>query len=332
MMKIFWSLLIAFLLTGCTQIKDKDVVSENKLAGNALGTTYHITYLGKPIDDIERNLDSLITDFNRALSTYQESSLISYFNANRVDNDGLFTIVDTARFTNMVQLSKDVVNATGGAFDPSAARLYQEYLIAKKESRPMNDSLVTFYLTHQGLGNISVSATNFTKRDSLIELNFNAIAKGYLVDEVCELLENNGTTDYLVEIGGETRVSGTNKNGDVWRIGLNQPDIDANQSDFFDILELQDIAIATSGNYQNYYKINDQIIGHTLDPRSGKPVINDLKSASILHSSCAVADAYATACMVLGLEKSKKLVQADSTLSAYFIYDSEGKLCGEFVK
>jgi thiamine biosynthesis lipoprotein len=114
-------------------------------------------------------------------------------------------------------------------------------------------------------------------------------------------------------------------------LGINVPRIDANPTDFFNALQIENKAMATSGNYQNYYTINGEIVGHTFDPRTGKAVISDLKSVSIIHNRCAVADAYATACMVLGLEKSKKIIAADSSLSAYFIYEENNELKGLFM-
>jgi thiamine biosynthesis lipoprotein len=115
-------------------------------------------------------------------------------------------------------------------------------------------------------------------------------------------------------------------------LGINTPLIDANPLDFFEVIELENQALATSGNYQNFYVVDGNLIGHTLDPRSGKPIINELRSASVFHESCAVADAYATACMTLGLEKSKKIVSSDSSLSAYFIYENDSTLQGVFVR
>ncbi len=128
------------------------------------------------------------------------------------------------------------------------------------------------------------------------------------------------------------RLKGKNAEGKLWQVGINVPLLEANPTDLFKVLELENIALATSGNYQNFYKVDDEVIGHTLDPRTGKPVLSDLKSVSIMHKNCAVADAYATACMVLGLEESKKLISADSSLAAYFIYDYGEELKGEFVE
>jgi thiamine biosynthesis lipoprotein len=204
---------------------------------------------------------------------------------------------------------------------------------AKKAEEYMQQDAVAYALAHMGIHNIVFDEGGLPyKLDSLVQLNFNAIAKGYLVDLLGDYLENKGVQHYMVEIGGEMRLGGNNREGKAWQVGINVPSIDARPTDLFEVLELENTALATSGNYQNFYKVEGEIVGHTLDPRSGKPVLSDLKSVSILHESCAVADAYATACMVLGYAASKELIQKDSTLSAYFIYEKGTALTGEYVQ
>jgi thiamine biosynthesis lipoprotein len=136
----------------------------------------------------------------------------------------------------------------------------------------------------------------------------------------------------MVEVGGEVVANGVNSLGEPWKVGINTPLIGADPLNFFEVVELKDQALATSGNYQNFYIVDNELIGHTIDPQSGKPIINELRSASVLHKSCAVADAYATAFMTLGFDESKQIIISDTSLSAFLIYEKDSVLQGVFVQ
>ena len=326
--------MILFLVSCSLGNKEK----EYKVVGNALGTTYHITYVGAPIDSISQKLDSIVFSMNHALSTYTKRSLLASFNENNADlwenpDDAKYFMSDMQHFVKMVSLSNGINNGCSGAFDPSAKLLFDEYARAKKAEEYMDSTAVSYAMLHKGMQNIQFDENGFPyKLDSFIQLNFNAIAKGYLVDIIGDYLYANGISQYMVEVGGEMKLKGQNAAGDSWKIGINVPLLEARSDDYFTILQLENTALATSGNYQNFYVVEGKLIGHTLDPRTGKPVINNLKSASILHDDCAVADAYATACMVLGLEESVKIIEQDSTLSAYLIYEEANELKGLYVE
>lgn len=328
-------LILAFSLLACSPSKTKDT---HKIAGNAIGTVFHITYIGTERKDLVEKVDSIVYTLNRSLSTYQQTSFISSFNMNNetvwqeAHGAGYFE-TDMRHFLRMVNSSKIICEQTQGAFDPSAKLLYDEYAKAKKQHRLMDDSAVLFALNHKGMHTIQFDIKGFPyKLDSLVQLNFNAIAKGYLVDLIADYLSQIGVANYMVEVGGEMRIKGKNAKGELWKVGINLPQVGAKPTELFNVLELQDCALATSGNYENFYTVNGKIIGHTLDPRYGSHVITNLKSVSVLHQQCAVADAYATACMVLGQDESRKLIAQDSSLSAYFIFDNGHGLEGEFVE
>ena len=327
-----------FMLVGFVACQQERTVQQNRVSGNALGTTYNIVYLSSAVDNIRQKIDSIVFVMNHSLSTYQNNSLISAFNTNCFNRWSDSTerkhfANDMFHFTEMVSLSKKISNKTVGAFDPSAKLLFDEYVRAKTVEEVMNTEAVTYALAHKGIEKVLFNEQGAPyKLDSLMQLNFNAIAKGYLVDIIGTYLTSQGVNDYLVEVGGEMRLKGQNAEGVSWKVGINVPLLEANSSDFFKVLDLEDIALATSGNYQDFYLIDGELVGHTLDPRDGNPVISKLKSASILHKECAVADAYATAAMVLGLEESRKIVEQDSTLSAFFIYENGTELTGEFVE
>lgn len=311
-----------------------------KAEGNALGTTYHITYGKAPVDSLIQKIDSIVFAVNHGLSTYQKNSLISSFNSNSGEmwkdpKEVVHFENDMQHFVEMVSLSKTISNETAGAFDPTAAALFDLYSKAKKEGELMDSVLIQACIRNQGMQKIQFDDEGFPyKLDSfpLLQLNFNAIAKGYLVDLIADYMTSKGVANYMVEVGGEMRVKGKNAEGKSWQVGINVPLIEAKNDDFFKILELENVSLATSGNYQNFYMVDGKLIGHTIDPRTGKPIVSKLKSATVLHDFCAVADAYATACMVLGLEESTKIIEQNKSLSAFFIYEEGEELKGVYVE
>ena len=316
----------------------KTSVEEHKLEGDALGTTYHISYFGEEIDHLKADIDSILIGFNHALSTYQSNSLVSAFNSNSNElwqdpENAKYFYDDMQYFMKMMVMSHEVWEKTNGAFDPSAAILFELYNKAKKERLVMDSIEVYTALLHTGLNKIIPSPNGFPmKKDSLVQVNFNAIAKGYLVDVIAEFISSKGIESFLVEVGGEVRCGEVKPNNEKWKLGINKPTVNAKPSEIFEVIELNNQAMATSGNYQNFYYIKDSLVGHTLDPRTGFPILSDLKSATIIHNSCAIADAYATACMVLGYNEAQKLIKSDSSLTGYFIREENGELIGSFVK
>jgi len=158
-------------------------------------------------------------------------------------------------------------------------------------------------------------------------LDFSAIAKGYGVDLVCEYIESMGITSYFVDIGGEVRAKGVKPKGQNWIVGVNKPEESAsiNEEELF--LKIEDYAVATSGNYRNFYEENGQKYSHTINPFTGLTERSNLLSATIIHRNCANADAMATACMVRGIEKSKELLSREADYEGLLIYvNEEGKI------
>lgn len=315
---------------GCGPSTNKKV-DEHKLEGNALGTTYHITYLGEEIPNLQNSIDSILVEFNYGVSTYDTNSFISHYN-----NLKPLRIIDLKPgyqyLGKMITLSQPIVEATYGAFDPSAAKLFSLYDASKRGNRLMDRDQVFIALNDKGLKHIEFGSDSLMRNVHGKQMNFNAIAKGYFVDLLASFIEINHISNYMVEVGGEVHCSGKSGSGEPWKIGINRPVVEADPSDYFEVIALSDMSMATSGNYKNFYEVDGKVIGHTLDPRTGQPVISSLKSATIIHKDCAVADAYATACMVLGLEASITLIEKDSSLSGYFIYQVDDKLVGLHVR
>jgi thiamine biosynthesis lipoprotein len=175
-----------------------------------------------------------------------------------------------------------------------------------------------------GMKNVELKDGMIVKSDPRIMLDFNAIAQGYSVDVICGFLDEKGIKSFLVEIGGEVRVKGT-KGGEMWRIGIDKP-VDDNMSpgsDLEAIIQIKDRSLATSGNYRKFYVENGIKYSHTIDPKTGYPAKNQLLSATILASDCATADGIATACMVMGKEKSIEFLDLHPEYDAFLIYSDD---------
>jgi thiamine biosynthesis lipoprotein len=167
---------------------------------------------------------------------------------------------------------------------------------------------------------IRIDGNRIIKENPETQLNFNAVAKGYCVDLVVAFLILKGLENFLVDIGGELSVHGKRTPNKKWRVGIQKPTENKEDAIFAEeIIELQDIAIATSGNYRNYIEINGKRYGHTINPHTGYPEMNDLLSVTVLASTCALADAYATAFMVMGVQKAQAFATQRPDIETYFI-------------
>ncbi len=297
MKKILVLILITLSLAACRHSEYR------RAAGAAWGTMYHITYRS------DRDLaDSVVAEMRRvelSLSAFEPASTISHINrgeTNRVDS--MFAEVFTA--------SKLVARISEGAFDPTVAPLVNLWGFGyrKGEEEPPAQARVEEARAKVGILDCSLDGFTLIKKHTDTEFDFSAVAKGYGVDRVAAMLRRNGVADYMVEIGGEVAAAGMNSRGTPWRIAVEAP-TDDEYADPVTTVELRDCAIATSGNYRNYRELTpDSVIGHTIDPRSGYPAISSTLSATVEAPSCMLADALATACMVLSPQKA--LALADS--------------------
>ena len=330
--RISGAFFVLLLLASCSSPEWKT------LQGEAIGTTYTIQYLADGESEFTaEEMDSLVLWMNHALSTYQKNSLISSFNSNdnsmwQNSEELKFFEPDMKHLINMLVLSATIYEATDNAFDPTAEYLYSLWNEAKTNGTIPDSAQIKEALKHQGFDLLKKDPNGFPFKDDVkLMLNFNAIAKGYLVDEIGDYLRAKNISNFMIEIGGEVAVSGLNPAGKQWTLGINTPTANSAPTDVFKAIELDNQCMATSGNYRNFYEVEGKVLGHTIDPRTGWPVNNNLKSATVIHKYCAVADAYATACMVLGLEKAKEKIEADSSLSAYFIYEEHDELKGIYI-
>ena len=284
--------------------------------GTIFGTLYHAKYLCDKnlIADIEAELQEV----DASLSMFNPQSTISRINRGETDE------VDEM-LGEVLGLSFTINSATDGAFDPTVAPLVNAWGFGFKSGQLPDSLQVDSLRALVGLSGIHLQNGRLTKDNPLSILDFSAIAKGYGVDRVAQVLRNHGIRNFMVEIGGEVVTEGVNEKGEPWRIGINKPDDDSTSTN----TELQDViafsgkAIATSGNYRNYYISNGRKIAHTINPQTGYPAQQDILSSTVMAPSCAEADAFATAFMVLGLEKAKQVLKRQPQLQAYFIYSDE---------
>jgi thiamine biosynthesis lipoprotein len=317
------------LLAGCVSNKSSTEYWDT-FTGDVFGTTYHITVqqTGEYTHlDLQHGIDSVLEEVNQVFSTYDSSTFLSAFNDNRLDeyaqkHENFKN--QLSHFRTVWEVSQEVHQKTNGAFDPTAGPLFKAWGFAE-ERHKQSPPEISELLGLTGMNKVIVELDTLYKTDSLVELNFNAVAKGYGVDAVGQFLTHQGMLNYMVEIGGEVRTKGVNREDTCWQIGINSPDEGMVSNSVFAVIELCGTSLATSGNYRNFYFDSaGQVIGHTIDPSSGYPVIHSLKSASVIANNCATADAYATAFMVLGKEKSLRILERDSTIHGFLIFEKEG--------
>jgi len=309
---LLFLLLPALLFNACSH---GDKTPEfTSFRGTVFGTYYTISYYADDARDLMPAIDSLFGVFNQSLSYYEKNSLISRINRNETDSvDDLFRLV--------FERSKQIAAETDGAFDATVSPLVNAWGFGFSKRSDITPELIDSLLQFTGYQKARLEGNRLVKEDQRIQFDFNAIAKGYAADVVGQFLESKGINIYLVEIGGDLVVKGVKPGGNKWRIGLENPaqDIFSEQQwDYY--VEIEDIGLATSGNYRRYYEIDGQRYAHTIDPKSGYPTRHSLLSASVFAPDGMSADAYATAFMVMGLEKAIEFVEARDDLEAFFIY------------
>lgn len=335
-----WPLLILLIVGTVYIFRTQNAGKENAMGhpwsyaekqtseGAVFGTVYHITYQSEM--DLQQGIDSVLQAVDNSLSPFNEHSVITAIN-NNVDMS-----VDQM-FTEVFRLSLEVAATTGGAFDITVAPLVNLWGFGFKNMDKVSDEKVDSLLEYVGLDKVRlvgekddtarVCRYKIQKDKPQTMLDCSAIAKGYGVDAVGKYLEDNGITNYMVEIGGEIRVRGVNPQGNLWRIGINKPDDDLKgvSTEIEEVLQVTQLSMATSGNYRNFYEKDGKRYAHTIDPRTGFPVQHSLLSSTVLAQDCAKADAYATAFMVLGMDEAKKVLAKHTELMAFFIYtDKDG--------
>ena len=290
-------------------------------AGKTMGSYYKITYFDPQGRNLQSSIDSFLLVFNNSTSTYLTESTISTF------NKGTKLTTQDAFLLPLLKASKKIYQETDGHFDPTIMPLVNHWGFGYEQKKSVSQSSVDSLLNLVDFNKIafqSLSKSQYIlqKEQKAMQLDFSAIAKGYGVDLIGELLEKRGISAYLIDIGGEMRAAGNKPDGTAWKVAIAEPVEDSNQQQAG--LLLKNRSLASSGNYRNFYVKDGKKLVHTINPKTGYPEISNLLSASIVANTCMEADAYATACMVMGLEKAKVFVLGKKDLEALFIYGDEG--------
>ncbi len=295
--------------------------SYHVLEGFAMGTTYRIVYDKSNSDSVSSAIAGLFARIDSSLSIYNPQSIIAKVNQNE-------PVAVDSFFKSVFVLSQEVWSATRGAFDISASPLFDAWGFGAKNRETMTPAKVDSLKEIVGMERVWLEGDYVRKEDPRITLSANAIAKGFGTDVIADYLEQAGAENYLVEVGGEIRCKGRNDKGESWSIGIDKP-VDGNifpGAHLQVVLQLSDKALATSGNYRKYYEENGKKYVHTIHPATGYPVTHNLLSATVVAKTCALADAFATAFMVVGVEEAKKLLDKYPELDAYLVYDNEGEM------
>lgn len=316
--KIIIGSMFLILVYSCSKTEPK----EYKLEGNVFGTSFHITYLDTGLVDYSYQIDSLFQSINKSLSTYDANSDIS-----RVNNNDSTVIVDVY-FEEVFFKAKRIYIETDGVFDPTIGALVNAWGFGPaKELNELNDEKIKELLLFVGYDKVKLQNGRILKDVPEVFLDYNAIAKGYGVDVVSRFFENKAIENYMVEVGGEIRVRGRNKNKAFWRVGIEDPNFDGTRS-LRQVIQLKNESMATSGNYRKFKvdPVTHEKYVHTIDTKTGYTAKGDLLSASVISSiDCADVDGYATAFMAMGFEKTKVFLKNHTELKVFLIYlDSDG--------
>jgi thiamine biosynthesis lipoprotein len=309
-------LLLLVLLTSCGA--EKEVVFD----GTTMGTTYQVKIIigyFKSTSGLNEKIDSRLHQINRSMSTYRPDSEISQFNAIQDTREKLAVSDD---FLQVMLSARDIFEKTGGAWDGTVKPLVNLWGFGntRQGHQVPDEAEIKKQMRRVGFQHIDISPEGYLqKKKSTITLDLASIAKGYAVDQISRLLQSSGLENFLVEIGGEVFASGYRKDGHPWRVGINRPSITASTADVYQVVPLHNRAMATSGDYRNYFEAEGKRFSHIIDPKIGYPVNNGVVSVSIVADNCMFADGLATAIMVMGLEHGMALINSLRDVEGFII-------------
>lgn len=285
-------------------------------SGLIFGTVYNITY--QSYDDLNSEILAELNKVDQSLSTFKPNSIISQVNQNKpVETDEMFNEV--------FNLAEEISKETGGAFDITVAPMVNMWGFGFKHNTTPTPQAIDSVRRIVGFEKVKLQGNKVVKLNKNTMLDCSAIAKGYGSDVVARFLRAKGIENFMVEIGGEIVTQGINEQRLPWRIGVTKPTDDSlsTNGELQTVINVTNMAMATSGNYRNFYYKNGKKYAHTIDPKTGYPVQHNILSATVLAKECAVADAYATAFMVTGLKGATQILHKHPELMAYFIYADE---------
>ena len=282
--------------------------------GKVFGTYYNIRYIAS--QDLEGEIKSAFQAFDNSLSMFNPHSILSAVNDNR-------DTTTNEAFETMWAEAESVYAISEGAFDITVAPLVQAFGFGRKSQQltAISPQKIDSIRQFVGFEKVQLVDHKVIKSDPRVKIDGGAVAKGQACDMIASVLSEHGVENYLVDIGGEVVTHGEREPGEPWRIGITKPNMnnEGAQEDLQQVLAIHNIAMATSGNYRNYYYDGEQRRSHTIDPRTGWPVQHSLLSATVVSSSCMRADALATACMVVGAEKALEMIERAGDAACYLI-------------
>ena len=317
--RIFFSLILTAVFV---YFLAKPTVNSLYITGKTMGTTYSVSVWGKASikqSELKKQIDFKLKEINAIASTWIQTSEISKFNlSTSVDNQNVSLFL-----ANMVSQSKAIHDKSQGVFDITVAPLIDLWGFDKngRITKAPSKSSLKKVLSHIGADKIHVDIPNSTiKKDAqYITINLSAIAKGGGVDAVAMLLEEQGFKNYLIEIGGEVRALGTKQDNTLWLVGIETPNPMSGVIN--SVVALKNTALATSGDYRNYFEENGVRYSHIIDPTTGKPISHKLASASVLANTASLADGWATAIMVLGEKKGMEIATKNNIAVFMLVHD-----------
>jgi FAD:protein FMN transferase len=314
-------LLSPILVVACS---NDELLPSYDLSGNTMGTSFNVTLVAPPanadLELLETSIQEKLEHIENVASTYRSGSGLSRFNANPSTD----WVAVAPELCDMVDAAQDVSEVTGGAFDITVGPLVNLWGFGPPQAAdeiPADDA-VAAALRNVGSSQLQTDCTQsrLRKASAGVYVDLSGWAKGYAVDELAALLDTAGLSNYLVEIGGELRVSGHNAEQRKFAIAVEKPL--QNNTMEYSVLRLSDVAVATSGDYRNFYELDGQRYSHTIDPRTGRPVTHNLTGVTVIDTSTAYADAMATALLVLGPEEGPGLAE-QLDLAGYFLLRTE---------
>jgi len=323
--RLLWQVpFLTLLIVGTILIiRQQQNTPYQKNTGLIFGTTYSITY--QHDQDLHPQLLAKLQEVDAALSMFNKQSIISSINSNR-------PTPLNSMFVEVYQLASTISDDTQGAFDITVAPLVNAWGFGFKNGQMPTPQQVDSIRQFVGYQKVRIEGStvhdmHIVKSDPRLMLDCSAIAKGYGADAVARVLSENGVKNYLVEIGGEVITHGISQKRLPWKIGVTKPTDDTlrTSTELQTVLNITDRAMATSGNYRNFYYKGGRKYAHTIDPKTGRPVQHNILSATVLCNQCAKADAYATAFMVMGFDGARRVLDRHPELMAYLIYDDHGQ-------
>ena len=319
--RLMWQLpFLVLLIVGTVLIiRQQRNLPYQKSADKVFGTFYHAVY--QCDSDLTYSINAELAKVDQSLSPFNKQSIITAVNQNQ-------EVKLNDMFLDVYQLAMKISKETDGAFDITVAPLVNAWGFGFKNGIEPTKKQVDSLMQIIGYQKVSLEKGSIHKTDPRIMLDCSAIAKGYGTDVVARLLRSKGINNFMIEIGGEIVTSGVNPEQKPWRVGISKPveDPQGVGQGVQSIIAITDKAMATSGNYRNFYYKDGKRYAHTIDPKTGYPVQHSILSATVFANSCAMADAYATSFMVMGVEKAQMILNEHPELMAYLIYsDQNGK-------